>query len=182
MIYFFKELPDTRPEIKDWHSFREPEFIRRYNMVFVYLLQFIILVVSIFLGIWNMLSWVVNILVFESVFVIHELLHIFTVFTKGDISLTYHGGIFLWLTLDAVLTKSRYLLYMIFPFFVLTVITGISSFFISGYISHLLTYIAWINAIIAGSDIIDFIIIIFRPRRSVFCRGRYTVKVQKNEK
>lgn len=54
--------------------------------------------------------------------------------------------------------------------------TGIATVFISGALSEYLRYIAWINAIIAGSDIINSFLILIKPARSSFIRGFYRTR------
>ena len=48
-----------------------------------------------------------------------------------------------------------------------------SAVFTTGTLSEYLRYIAWINAITAGSDIINSFLILIKPARSSFIRGFY---------
>ena len=108
-------------------------------------------------------------------FFIHEVLHILVVNSKGDISLTFKG-IYFWLNTNAILSKRRYWVFMSLPFIVLTVIPAIASFFVSGDIKSLIIFISWYNLIISSSDIINSVLILMKPNKSVFCRGYYRVK------
>lgn len=99
-------------------------------MKFVYILQVVLVLISMVLGVWNFANWVIKSIIFIMVFIIHELLHILVVYKIGDISLT-HSGIFFWLNS---------------------------------------------NAIIAGSDIINSILIAIKPSNAKFCRGYYIVE------
>ena len=114
----------------------------------------------------------IRVIVFLVVYPIHELLHISVVFKKGDIYLN-HSGIYFWLTPNVELTKGRFWLFMTLPLIVLTGVTGIVSVFTDGTVGEYLCYIAWINAIIAGSDIINSVLIAIKPSRTAFYRGYY---------
>lgn len=175
MIYFFKPLPEKELESEKWIPFREKEWLRKYFMVLVYILQGVLLVISMKLGIWNLFDVRVTLALLVCVFIVHEMLHIAVVYRAGDISLTYHGGIFLWLTPDAVLSKRRYWLYMTLPLIALTVIPSIFTFFCKGKVYDSLMVISWQNVIIAGADILDSPMILLKPRKSIFWRGRYRV-------
>ena len=105
------------------------------------------------------------------VFVIHELLHILVAYKTGDISVTC-SGMSLWISSNAIMSKHRYWLFIALPLIVLTIIPIFLSLII-GFPSETLKYIAWINAIIASSDIINSILIAIQPSNSKFCRGYY---------
>ena len=109
------------------------------------------------------------------VFIIHELLHILVVYKIGDISLT-HSGIFFWLNSNAIMSKKRFWLFMTLPLLVLTIIPMFLLPLTSGLAFDVLMYILWINAIIAGSDIINSILIAIKPSNAKFCRGYYIVE------
>ena len=176
MIYLFKTLPEKQIKDADWNPFREPEWIRKIYMYLVYLFQALLVLISVKCNVWNYFDVFTTVLIFGMVFIMHELLHIIVVCQAGDISLTYSGGIFLWLTPDAILSKFRYWLYMTCPFIFLTIIPQILSFFATDKVYEGMTLISWINAIIAGADIIDSILILTKPCKSEFWRGRYRIR------
>lgn len=142
MIYLFKPLPVDKIDISDWKTFREPIWIKKNFMKFVYILQVILILTSVYCGVWNMLNFGSQILIFVLTFILHELLHIIIVCRLGDVSLTYHVGIFLWLTPSAVMTKKRYLLYMVLPFTILTLSFSIIGFFMTGITRDIFIFIA----------------------------------------
>lgn len=109
------------------------------------------------------------------VFVCHELLHIVVVYRIGDISLT-HSGIFFWLYSDAVMSKKRFWMFMSLPLLVLTVIPMCVLLFAKGVIFDGLLYVLSINAIIAGADIINSVLIAIKPAKAVFYRGYYKIE------
>jgi Protein of unknown function (DUF3267). len=117
-------------------------------------------------------NFFVKLLIFILVYIIHELLHVVVVFRQGNFSLT-HSGIFFWLNSDAIMSKNRFWLFMTLPFLGLTVLPWVSLFFVSSEWYDLLRYVLWINAIIAGSDIINSVLILTKPRGAVFYRGYY---------
>lgn len=88
-----KPLPGKEAESETWIPLRDKEWLRKYFMVFVYILQSILLVASMKLGIWNRFDIRVTLALLVFVFLMHELLHIAVVYRAGDISLTYHGSI-----------------------------------------------------------------------------------------
>ena len=126
------------------------------------------------LGVWDFLNWYIKIIVIMLVFVCHELLHIVVVCRLGDISLT-HSGIYFWLNSDAVLSKRRFWMFMSLPLIVLTVIPLCLLPFVKGVIFDGLLYVLWTNAIIAGADIINSVLIMIKPAKAVFYRGYYKV-------
>ena len=71
------------------------------------------------------------------------------------------------------MSKKRFWLFMTLPLLVLTLIPIFVLPFISGVTFEALMYILWINAIIAGSDIINSILIAMKPANVKFCRGYY---------
>ncbi|MGN7410504.1 metalloprotease family protein [Sporosarcina sp. SAFN-010] len=165
-------------DIAQWIPFIKSNWFRKHYMKFVYLLQIIIFLTSLFFD-----AWVIRIDTFSLiligifVFIIHESLHIFVINNKGDISLTF-SGTFFWIHTNAVLSKMRFWLFMSLPFIVLSVMPAIASFFESGNIKSILLLISWINLIISSSDIINSLLIAIKPKNSVFCRGYY--RVEKN--
>ncbi|TKH13097.1 DUF3267 domain-containing protein, partial [Bacillus wiedmannii] len=109
------------------------------------------------------------------VFIIHECLHIIVINKMGDISLTC-SGIFFWLNTNAILSKTRFWIFMSLPIIVLSVIPGIISSFVSGNFKSILLFVCWINAIVSASDIYNSLLIAIKPKQSIFCRGYYKVK------
>ena len=71
------------------------------------------------------------------------------------------------------MSKKRFWLFMTLPLLVLTLIPIFVLPFISGVTFEVLMYILWINTIIAGSDIINSILIAMKPANVKFCRGYY---------
>ena len=62
---------------------------------------------------------------------------------------------------------------MSLPFIGLTVVPAIVCVLLSGKLKDIMIYIAWVNSIIAGSDIINSIIIAIKPNNASFYRGYY---------
>ena len=114
------------------------------------------------------------ILIIVLVFLLHEVLHILVVNKKGDISLTFKG-IYFWLNSNAILSKRRYWVFMSLPFIALTVVPAIASFFVSGDIKSILIFISWYNLITSSSDILNSVLILMKPSKSMFYRGYYSV-------
>ena len=54
-------------------------------------------------------------------------------------------------------------------------VPAISSVFLSGIIREIAVYIAWVNSIIAASDIINSVLIAIKPKDSLFYRGYYKI-------
>lgn len=88
----------------------------------------------------------------------------------------YHSGIFFWLNSNAVMSKKRFWLFMTLPLLVLTIIPMSFLPLTSGFTYDVLMYILWINAIIAGSDIINSVLIALKPANAKFCRGYYIIE------
>ena len=68
---------------------------------------------------------------------------------------------------------------MSMPLLILSIVPTIITFFSDGAVFQYMRYIAWINAIIAGADIINTFLIIIKPRNSVFYRGFYKIEKKK---
>lgn len=175
MIYFFKELPASDMDFTNYQPFIKNSWLRKHFMKFVYILQLVLVILSIVFGAWNFSDWLIKAVIFGGVYFIHELLHILVVYKIGNISLT-HSGIFFWLNSDAIMSKCRFWLFMTLPLLVLTVIPMLAIPLTEGIMFQILRYIAWINAIIAGADIINSVLIIMKPMRARFCRGYYIVE------
>jgi hypothetical protein len=124
------------------------------------------------MGVWNFSNWLLKVAIFCAIFVCHELLHILVVYKIGDISLT-HSGIFFWLNSNAVMSKGRFWMFMSLPLLVLTVLPALLLLIIKGFVFDLLLYILWVNAIIAGADIINSVLIAIKPSKARFFRGYY---------
>ena len=175
MIYFFKPLPPCDEDMSEYQPFIRNEWFRKHFMKFVYALQAVLALISVMLGVWDFANLFVKIVIFSLVYMLHELLHVLVVYKIGDISLT-HSGIFLWLNSSAVMSKRRFWLFMTLPLIVLTVIPMILVPVADGMSVDVLRYILWINAIIAGSDMINSVLIAIKPQNARFYRGYYTTK------
>lgn len=174
MIYFFKPFPSSVMDFFNWKPFIKNVWFRKHFMKFVYGLQVLLVLISMRLGVWNFANWVIRIIIFIMVYIIHELLHICVVYKIGDISLT-RSGIFFWINSNAIMGKKRFWLFMTLPMIVLTIIPSALSL-TSSLASEPLKYISWMNAIISGSDIINSILIAIKPSNAKFCRGYYTIE------
>lgn len=172
MMYFMKPLPEGKIDTTDWKPFIKNQWFRNNFMYFVYCLQVVLLISSIISGVWQFSNAFIKIGLFICIYVIHELLHTIVIYKVGDISIT-HSGIFLWITSGAILSKLRFLVFMELPFIGLTVVPAIVSVFISGEAKSIAIYIAWLNSIIASSDIINSILIAIKPNNALFYRGYY---------
>jgi len=175
MIYFFKAIPPSDVDFSIWQPFIKSEWFRKHFMKFVYLLQFILILISIAFGVWEFSNWLLKIIIFSMVFITHELLHILVVYKIGDIYLT-HSGIFFWLNCNAVMSKTRFWLFMTLPLFALTIAPMFLLSLVEGVTFELLRFVLWVNAIIAGSDIINSILIAMKPSNAKFCRGYYVIE------
>ena len=178
MLYWMKPLPEADIDYEKYRPFIRNDWFRRNFMWFVYLLQATLVSLSIFLGVWKFSNVFIRLILFLLVYLVHELLHVSVVWRIGDISLT-HSGIFFWLNSSAKMSKIRFLLFMSMPLLVLSIVPMVIALFSNGSVYQCMSYIAWINAIIAGADIINTFLIIIKPRNSVFYRGFY--KIESNE-
>ncbi len=176
MIIWFRHLPQISMDIVEWTPFIKSNWFRKNYMKFVYLLQIIIFLMSLFFDAWvSRINTFSLIVIGIFVFIIHEILHILVINKKGDISLTF-SGTFFWLHTNAVLSKMRFWFFMSLPFITLSVMPVIASFFVSGNTKSILWFICWINLIISSSDIINSLLIAIKPKNSIFCRGYYRVE------
>lgn len=141
-------------------------------MYFVYCLQAVLVMLLSIYGVWSFSNIILKSVLFISTYLIHELLHVAVIYKVGDISLT-HSGIFFWITSGAVLSKLRFFLFMSLPFIGLTIVPAVLCCFIPQRLRVAMAYIAWVNSIIAGSDIINSVLIAIKPRNSMFYRGYY---------
>ena len=175
MLYIGRELPKIDFDENEYKPFIRREWFRRNYMWFAYGLMFLLFITALSLGRLRAGHFIIKLVLFAITYVVHELLHIATVFRKGDIYLN-RSGIYLWLTPDFILSKREFWIFMTLPFLVLTCLVGLSSCLVPSHISIYLKYIAWINSIIAGSDIINSALIMMMPRNSYFYRGYYKRK------
>lgn len=172
MILWFQNLPKISLDLSEWKPFIKNIWFRKHYMKFVYLLMVTFFLVPYwFFGETKFPL----ILIIVLVFLIHEALHILAINNKGDISLTFRG-IYFWLNTNAILSKKRFLVFMSLPFIVLSVIPAITSFFVSGDSKALILFISWFNLIISSSDIVNSLLILLKPNKSVFYRGYYRVE------
>lgn len=174
MFYFMKPLPESKIDTIEWKPFIKNQWFRNHFMYFVYCLQAALLILSIIFGVWHFSNTFVKVGLFICIYIIHELLHMTVIYKVGDISIT-HSGIFLWITSGAVLSKSRFFVFMSLPFIGLTVVPAILCVFLSGELKDIVAYGAWVNSIIAGSDIINSALIAIKPKDALFYRGYYKV-------
>ena len=181
MLYWMKPLPEADIDYEKYKPFISNNWFRQNFMYFVYLLQVFLVTLSISFGVWKFSNAFIKLIVFLMVYLVHELLHISVVWRIGDISLT-HSGIFFWLNSSAKMSKIRFLLFMSMPLLILSFIPMIIALFSDGFVYRYMRYIAWINAIIAGADIINTVLIIIKPRNSVFYRGFYKITKIEGEK
>lgn len=175
-ILWFRHLPKISMDLEEWTPFIKNDWFRQHYMKFVYLLQIIIILMSNFLYPWfSSVNIFYLILIGILTFIVHELLHIVVVKKKGNISLTFRG-IFFWLHTDAVLSKTRFWIFMSLPFIVLSVMPAIATFFVSGNSKSILLFVSWINLWISSADIINSFLILLKPKKSIFYRGYYLVE------
>ncbi|MGD6902130.1 DUF3267 domain-containing protein [Bacillus infantis] len=180
MIHWFRHLPQLHMKSSEWIPFIHNSWFREHFMKFAYLLQIVVFLVPGLLGgLFSGIPLYMLILIGIAVFIVHELLHIVTVYKKGDISLTF-SGIFFWLNTNAILSKRRFLVFMSLPFIGLSVVPAIAALFVSGEMQTLLLFVSWINFILSAADIINSFLIAIKPKGAVFCRGYYRI-VQQGE-
>jgi len=177
VILWFKHLPHRSMNFSEWTPFIQNDWFRKHYMKFVYLLMLLFVLTPIWLkGSLDFIEDIPLLPIFILIFILHEILHIMVVYTKGDISLTFKG-VYFWLHTDAELSKTRFWVFMSLPLIGLSIIPGVAAFFVpGGTVQSLLFSISWINLIISSSDVINSILILFKPRRAVFCRGYYQVE------
>ena len=178
MILWFRHLPRLNIDLAEWNPFIKNNWFREHFMKFVYLFQIIILLMPNFFYIgFGSLNIFTLFLLGILILIPHELLHIIVINKKGNISLTFRG-VFFWLHTDAILSKTRFWIFMSFPLIVLSVVPALFSFFASGNIKSTLLIISWINLLISAADIINSFLIAIKPKNSIFYRGYY--RVEKN--
>ena len=173
MIKWVTKLPETEIDTNEYKPFIKNQWFREHYMWFAYALMFLlILPVSLLTTSMNDIPFLLRLGMIIPVFLIHELLHILVVFRIGDIYLT-HSGFFFWLHSNAYMSKIRFWIFMSLPFLVLSVLPLVIKLFYTGPLVPYISYIAWINSIMASSDILNSMLILIKPRNSVFWRGYY---------
>ena len=172
MFYFMKPLPKGKIDTAEWNPFIKNQWFRNHFMYFVYCLQVVLVLLSSIYDVWDFSNILLKSVLFIGTYLIHEFLHVAVIYKAGDISLT-HSGIFFWITSGAVLSKLRFFLFMSLPFVGLTIVPTVLCCFIPERLRDVMVYIAWVNSIIAGSDIINSVLIAIKPRNSMFYRGYY---------
>lgn len=167
-----RPLPDSKIDTSDWRPFIKNPWFRNHFMSFVYCLQALLLILSMVFGVWRFSNALVKYGLYLCTFLLHELLHLAVIYKAGDVSIT-HSGIFFWITSGAVLGKLRFFVFMSLPFIGLTVVPAILCVFLPNGLKDMMAYVAWINSIIAGSDIINSVLIAIKPNDALFHRGCY---------
>lgn len=175
MMYLFKPLLPSDMDFNNYLPFIKNTWFRKNFMMFVYALQIALIWSSIKLGVWEFSNIFTRIVVFIFVYVIHELLHILVIHRIGDISLT-HSGVFLWINSSAIMSKKRFWIFMALPLLGLTIVPCMLLPFVEGIVFETIRYILWVNAIIAGADIINSVLIAVKPAKAKFCRGYYFIE------
>ncbi|MEN0641899.1 DUF3267 domain-containing protein [Alkalicoccobacillus gibsonii] len=175
IIYWFRHLPQLELNRSEWTPFIHNAWFRQHYMKFVYVFLFLVLSIPFQMELgFSKLNISFLILIGISTFIVHEWLHIVTVYNKGDMSLTF-TRVFFWLHTNAVLSKPRFFLFMSSPFILLSIIPGLLSFFTSGEFQIILLFICWINTLYSASDIFNSVLILKKPQNSKFLRGFYKI-------
>ncbi|MDQ0875899.1 hypothetical protein QFZ77_004558 [Paenibacillus sp. V4I3] len=101
MILWFRHLPQISMDLSEWTPFIRNNWIRKHYMKFVYLLQITFFLTPNWFGVefsniskFSHLKELPLILIIVFVFILHEILHILVINSKGDISLTFSGIFF----------------------------------------------------------------------------------------
>lgn len=177
MLYWFRHMPAAKIDLSQWTPFIRNDRFRKHFMKFVYLLQIIVILLPFYFSApFIRMNTFFLIVVAILTYVIHETLHIIVIYKKGDYSITYDGGIFLWINTNAVLSKGRFWVFMSLPFIVLSVVPFILSFFMNGNIKEILQFVCWINTVFSAADIFNSLLIAMKPKKSIFYRGFYRIK------
>lgn len=174
MLLWFKHLPKISMNLEGWTPFIQNDWFRKHFMKFVYALQIMIFLVASYFYKWfSSFDGFVLVLIGIIVFIVHECLHIIVVIKQGNISLTFSG--FFWLHTDAVLSKTRFWIFMSLPFIALTLIPALASFFVSGDLKSIVLFVSVLNLWISSADIINSFLIAMKPKNAIFYRGYYRV-------
>ena len=171
MILWFKCLPKKELDNFDnsWKPLIVSAYFNKHYMKFVYLLQSLLAVALIFCYLNEIIYF--NIFLVIPIFLIHELLHIIIVFRLGDVSITSKSG-FIWISSNAEMTKLRRCLFTSLPIIALSLAPFLLSLFLPE-IRYYLISVAFINLVISSFDLIWSVIILSKPRTSLFCAGYY---------
>ena len=151
MFYFMKPLPEGKIDTAEWKPVIKNQWFRNHFMYFVYCLQIVLVVLSSINGIWKFSNILVRYVLFISTFLVHELLHVVVIYKVGD--------------------KLRFFLFMSLPLICLTIVPAVLYCFVPEDLRDIMAYIAWVNSIIAGADIINSVVIAIKPSNSIFYRG-----------
>ena len=172
MIRWVQTVPQPEIDHSQYRPFIRNDWFRKHYMVFAYGLMALLTVLLFVTGGMRGVYYPVRLPIFVLVFLVHELLHILVVYRLGDIYLS-HSGLFFWMNPNAEMSKGRFFLYMSLPLLMLTLVPAALLLPDTGAFRPYLRYIAWSNAIIASSDIINTVLIPLKPKGSVFYRGYY---------
>ena len=179
MIYWVKTPPQADIDYNEYRPFIRNDWFRKHYMFFAYGLMALLAVLFFVTGGMKGVPSLLRIPVFVLVFLVHELLHILVIYRIGDIYLS-HSGLFFWMNTNAKMSKGRFWLYRSLPLLMLTVVPAALLLLNTGTCRPWLLYIAWSNAIIASSDIINSPLILLKPNDSVFCRGYYKTGMKRS--
>lgn len=198
MISWFKELPEIDVDFFIWKPLITSTFLRNNYMKFVYSIAGILIFITGVIGrktfnkemfltftqytdnlaIGVFFSVTYCIFLFVLIFILHELLHIIIYYKQGDLSITYHN-LLVRINTNAIITKKRFIIGLLLPIIVLTILPLLVSNFIDGYVNSLMLYIGCNNLVIGSFDIFESLIIIFKPNNSMFCCGYYMIRKSK---
>ncbi len=179
MIHWVKTMPPAKGDLTGYRPFIRNDWFRQHYMVFTYSLMVILTVLAFLTCRCGEISILMRYLLPVAVFLVHELIHILVVYRIGELYMT-HSGIYFWLQCDAKMRKGRFWLFMTLPLLTLTLVPAALLLLNTGAFRPYLLYIAWSNAIIASSDIINSPLILLKPNGSVFCRGFYTTGMKRS--
>ncbi len=174
MIHWVKTMPVPEIDHSVYRPFIRNDWFRKNYMVFAYGLMAVLAVLCFLFRSERGIPVYLRLVSFAVVFLVHESLHILAVHSCRDIYMT-HRGLYFWLQPDMEMSKGHFFLFMSLPLLVLTVLPALLAFFVSGQLVPWLKWIAWINGIIAGSDIINTVLIPFKPRDAKFYWGYYRI-------
>lgn len=181
MMSLFKELKPVEVDTNIWKPFIQNKWFDKNFMSICRILQLVLIVGSILFGIWSYFPILKNVILVLLIFIVHEGIHIITIYGKGNVSLT-RSGLDFWINTDKILTKIRFWIFMTAPILVLSIIPMLLYFCTNGILNELMLFIAWVNLIIARTDIVNSILILLKPSGSVFFRGYYHVTKKHSNK
>lgn len=186
MLYWFKQLPETKREGDGWEPFiNTPWLNKNYNKLFKACMLIWIIALSLYAGTYYqsirdnytiIIIAAISVALAFAVLAVHEALHILVVYRYGDVSLTRVKGYWGMVGVDsaAELSKLHYLIFALLPTLLLTVCPLIISLFTTGFASYFLGFAALSN--ISPVDIINSIVVIRKPRGTVILSGYYKVE------